>query len=765
MASPASIPSRALDPTGEPGAASHSSAKPSGEAIAITVQDDFLLELGAALGGQIAVRPVDSVATALEHLSGSRRAQILLIDSRDAADLRGDVERVHAQAPHLPLIVFAPTDSEKSVAGTLKSSNVFAVLPIPVDPRKTAAILEGALTDAVAKRSAVRGAERGGEVRAGSRAPLVPEPQAAPAAAREVSEEDPPSRKGLLVAVIAAVLALGAGAALYFRGKTHSPVVAGSVKAHNSAAGDSGARVARVTVTETSAPGASTPGTSAPDAGVSGAGAPGSSAAASDAAVTGVAAGTAGAAPAAAGPRSAAATYEAAKVPLAEGTLDELLEKARLAMRERRYTEPASNCALLYYRSALKVDPTNGEARDGMARLASVLMSRFDDAMSAAQYDEAGTAIADLKIASPGDVRLGALEGRLLQAQVNSAFADGDVDRATTLIRQAQQSGVVPASQLAKWRAALARNQTEARAAHLSNLFNARIRDGRLVDPNGDSAKYYLQQLKQLAPDDPAVERSARDLIAACLAKARDAAIAGQSAAADRWVGEAREAGMTSADLSAYQRDVAAGRAKAAAAEVDRLAQLVQDRMQNGALISPANDSAVYYLTQLQKASGNSAAVHSIGLELASRLLEQATASARAGKIEDMNADLALAKRWGADPALVQAVEQIVSGPSKAAQSGAAASPGIPPGYVPRRIHYVAPEFPEAALNSHISGSVTVEFTVDRSGRPYDVHVVQSTRRGIFNDAAVAAVSQWRFEPPPAEIPTRTVIRFVSPND
>ncbi len=756
MASPASIPSRALDPSGEPGATSHSSAKPSGEAIAITVQDDFLLELGAALGGQIAVRPVDSVATALEHLSGSRRVQILLIDSRDAADLRGDVERVHAQAPHLPLIVFASSDSEKSVAGSLKSSNVFAVLPIPVDPRKTAAILEGALTDAAAKRSAVRNAERGVEVRAGSRAPLVPEPQPAPAVAREVSEDDPPSRKGLLVAVIAAVLVLGAGTALYFRGKAHSPVVAGAVKAHNAAAGDSGARVARVTVTEIGAP---------EDASVSGAGAPGSSAAGSNVAVTGVAAGTAGAAPATAGPQSAAATYEAAKVPLAEGTLDELLEKARLAMRERRYTEPASNCALLYYRSALKVDPTNGEARDGMGRLASVVMSRFDDAMSAGRYDEAGSAVADLKIASPGDIRLGTLEGRLLQAQVNSAFADGDVDRATTLIRQAQQSGAVPASQLAKWRATLARNQNEARAAHLASLLNARIRDGRLIEPSGDSAKYYLQQLKQLTPDNPAVERSARDLIAACLAKARDAAVAGQSAAADRWVGEARQAGMTATDFSTYQRDVAAGRAQAAAAEADRLAQLVRDRMQNGALTSPANDSAVYYLTQLQRASGDSSAVHSIGLELASRLLEQATASARAGKIEEMNADLALAKRWGADPALVQAVEQIVSGPPKTAQPGEAASPGIPPGYVPRRIHYVAPEFPEAALNSHVSGSVTVEFTVDRSGRPYNVHVVQSTRRGIFNDAAVEAVSQWRFEPPPAEIPTRTVIRFVSPND
>ncbi len=738
MASPASTHSRALDTTGEPGASAHSTAKPSGEAIAITVQDDFLLELGAALGGQIAVRPVDSLATALEHLAGSRRAQILLIDSRDAADLRGDVERAHAQAAHLPLVVFAPADLEKSVAGALKSSNVFAVLPIPVDPRKTAAILEGALADAVAKRTSGRGGmERAGETRAGARAPLAPEPQPVPAATVEVSEDEPPSRKALFVAVIAAIVVLAAGAAaLYFKGRAHPAVVAG---AHKPAA--SAAAVAR----------AGSAGTlGSPANAVRSSAAPASSA--TDAAAV---------------PEVViqAASPEAAQVPLAEGTLDELLEKARLAMRERRYTEPAGNSALLYYRSALKVAPTSGEARDGMARLASLLMSRFDDAMSGGRYDEASSAIADLKIAAPGDSRLGSLEARLLQAEVNSAFADADADRAAALVRQAQESGVVPAAELAKWRAQLARDQSEARAARLVDAFNARIRDGRLVEPSNDSAKYYLQQLRELAPDNPVAVRGARDLVAACLAKARDAALAGRGGEADQWVSEARAAGMTAGELSAYQREIASDRAKAASAESDRLAQLARDRMQSGALTSPANDSALYYLSQLKSASGDGATARSIGLEFASSLLARATAAARAGKADQMNADLAVARRWGADPALVQAVEQIINGPPKSAQSTSEGGSGIPAGYLPKRTHYVAPEFPEAALDGHLSGSVTVEFTVDLSGRPQDVRVVQSKPRHVFDYAAISAVSQWRFEPPPAAIPTRTVIRFDAPSN
>jgi len=62
---------------------------------------------------------------------------------------------------------------------------------------------------------------------------------------------------------------------------------------------------------------------------------------------------------------------------LIKGKVDELLEKARLAMRERRYSEPVGDNALLYYRSAAASDPSNGEAVDGLQRVAGVLAARL----------------------------------------------------------------------------------------------------------------------------------------------------------------------------------------------------------------------------------------------------------------------------------------------------------------------------------------------------------------------------------------------------
>ena len=64
----------------------------------------------------------------------------------------------------------------------------------------------------------------------------------------------------------------------------------------------------------------------------------------------------------------------------------------------------------------------------------------------------------------------------------------------------------------------------------------------------------------------------------------------------------------------------------------------------------------------------------------------------------------------------------------------------------PGTVFQVAPEYPPEAKRNGLSGDVTVTFTVDENG---DVHGarVTGTSNEVFNDAAVRAVSRWRFEP------------------
>jgi TonB family protein len=697
--------------TSSAGTGSGSNTRPSVDVTAITTRDDFLLELGEALGGQASVRPVDSMSAALEYLSNAKRGQVLVIDTRDVSDVRADIERAHLQAAHAVVLVFTVAETEKQVGAAVKGSNVFAVLPIPLDKRKTGAVLEGAMADAVARKS-MRGPDRNVGV---SVEPFQSQIDSGPP-----SGSGGKSKMGLVVGAGVAVVAIAAGAYM-FLGKSKEPP-APTATEHKVAA-------------RPAAPTAEAP--SAEDAALA--------------------------------PRPVVETS------LVAGKVDELLERARLAMRERRYSEPVGDNALLYYRSAAAADPSNGEATDGLQRVAGVLAARFDESMNGGRFDEAGVALANFKAAAPKDSRIAGLEVRLMTAQMSKALADSNLDRANALIRQAQSSSAISADQINKWKAETTRRQEDAKVQKIASLITERIKDGRLVEPADDSAKVYIQQLHDLAPTNATTQRLTRELNAAYMRKAREAAIANKAPDVDRWITEARAGGVSASEVNSFQKELSNARQKAINAESDRLSQLARDRIRDGRLTDPLQDSAAYYINQLQGTDANNAAIGPLSHDLAAKLVERARASAQTGKGGGVvDNDLNLAKRWGADPKDILAVQQIqntpkAGGASAAARSAAAA--GVSPASLAaslKRTRYVPPEFPSKALSQRVSGAVTVEYTVDASGDTRDVRVIEATPPGVFDKAAVTAVKRWHYEPviangAPVEVPVRTSIRFELP--
>jgi TonB family protein len=670
--------------------------RPAVDVTAITSHDDFLLELGQTLGGQAAVRPVDSLEAALEAMASGKRAQVLVIDARELPDVRAMVDAAYAARPRAVLLVFAAATKERQLAAKLKGSKVFAVLPTPVDSPKTQAVLDGAIEAAMANKAAApHSAPAQSDLSIASFRPQL----TAPAAAGGDTQR--PRRMLPLLVAAAVAVALAAGGAFWFltqgAGTPTKPAVAAPPASQGAAA------------------------QSAP-------------------------------APSIAAP--------AADTSILQGKLDELLEKARLAMHERRFTEPAGDNALLYYRSAVAADGSNGEARDGLQRVAGVLGSRFDEALSAARFEEAALTLADLKLASPGDARVGAFEQRFYSTVIARALADGNIDRATAYVRQAQQSTNLPAEQIAKWRADIARRQEDAKETRLSGLIEDRIRDGRLTEPD-DSAKSYMQELQSAAPASATTERVARELTGAYLRKAREAALAKNNADEERWLGEARVNGAKPADILAFQKDLTGAKQKAAQAESERLAQLARERIQDGRLTDPAQDSAAYYLTQIQSSDPTSASLADASHQLAQALLVRARATAQAGKAAD--ADLAQARRWGADPKDLAAVQQL-PGPKA---SGAAVDPATLAASL-KKVRNTPPEYPVSALQKRLAGSVTLVFTVDTHGGTRDVHVIEATPPGVFDQAAIDAVKHWRYAPmlvegSAVEVPVTTRVRFELP--
>jgi periplasmic protein TonB len=684
-----------------PGAATGiapASSLPAVDVTAITTRDDFLLELGQTLGGHAAVRPVESIDAALPHLSSTRRAQVLVIDARGVAELRAAADAAHAEAPHAVVLVFTEASAEAKASTALKGSKVFAVLPLPVDARKTQAVFEGAVADAQQRKDDAPTDEVQAHLSIGAFRPV-------PASAEAAGTDDGGSsdkRKLLMIGgAAAAAVALAAVAwFLHSKGAPATPVTPAATVANT-------------------------------------------------------------AAPPAADDKSAAALPAAplADTSILKGKVDDLLEKARLAMHERRYAEPTGDNALLYFRSAAAADANNGEARDGLQRVAGVLAGRFDEALNAGRFDEAALILANFRAAEPADPRVGSFTQRLAVIQVSRAIADGNLERAAALVRQAQQSGAVPAEQIARWRADLARHQEDSKVQHLAVLVGDRIRDGKLTDAD-DSARSYAQQLTTLAPGNPVTLRAVHDLITAYLHKAREAAVAKNASDQEHWLSQAREAGMKPNEVATFQRDLANSRQKASQAEGERLMQTFRDRLGSGALTDPAQDSAAWYLSQVQTASPNDSAVAQGSHDLAGKLLERARAALLAGKSGD--ADLAAARHWGADAASVNAIQQLSQAKAQAPINAAALASKL------KQTRTSNPEYPPSALSHHVSGSVLLTYTVDTSGVTRDVHVIEATPPGVFDTAAVNAIRRWRYAPmvvdgTAIEVPVKTQVRFELP--
>lgn len=65
----------------------------------------------------------------------------------------------------------------------------------------------------------------------------------------------------------------------------------------------------------------------------------------------------------------------------------------------------------------------------------------------------------------------------------------------------------------------------------------------------------------------------------------------------------------------------------------------------------------------------------------------------------------------------------------------------------PELVYAVEPEYPRAALEDSIEGSVILIVVIDETGNVLQVLVKRSIPPGLFDDAAINAVKQWKYKP------------------
>jgi TonB family protein len=178
-------------------------------------------------------------------------------------------------------------------------------------------------------------------------------------------------------------------------------------------------------------------------------------------------------------------------------------------------------------------------------------------------------------------------------------------------------------------------------------------------------------------------------------------------------------------------------------------------------LLTPAEDSARYHVQRMLETDPASELARQARELLVTEMLAR---SAQAVEALDMDA----ARTW------IDEAERLAenAGPVAAARQRmndaliAMESAKRLPASELTVLDYVPPEYPRNALQRGIEGWVDVEFTVAPDGTTRDIVVTDASNSTYFRDEAIAAVSQWRFEPrifmnQPIAQQTYTRLRFV----
>jgi protein TonB len=449
--------------------------------------------------------------------------------------------------------------------------------------------------------------------------------------------------------------------------------------------------------------------------------------------------------PAAAAPASGKAPA-GATAPAA--SLDEVLEKARLAMDERRYIEPAKNNALEHFRTVLQLDPGNAEATEGLKRLGGLLIARARTALDERRFDNALAELEAARSIDPNDQRLVEVDARLdsmraqtALAQIQATLAAQNFDRAQSLLEAAQKDALLPPAQIAQLTKDLESKRRSVTVNRLASAAEARLNSGRLVTPAGDSAKDAIKDLRDAGASSDLITRLNNELNQKLLAAARDAAAKGDQAAVAANLAAARENGVSAAVINAAQRDITAASQKQQRTNDDiaRFAKAAQDRLASGNLIQPANDSAVSNAERLRLLDVRHPTTVQVVRDVRTRLISEARARLQGGRPADAAALLDAAESLGGDADLGDLRAAVAN--AQQAVATAAAAPKLPPLKMTRPPR---PKYPTSAKG--VDGWVRVEFYVTPEGRTERVRVLSSEPAGLFDAAAISAMEGARFE-------------------
>ena len=407
------------------------------------------------------------------------------------------------------------------------------------------------------------------------------------------------------------------------------------------------------------------------------------------------------------------------------------------AFNQGKLLEPAGESALDYYRSALALDPKSDAAKAGIRSVADKILQRAEVALTSEKVEEA---IRNIELARDID----ASHPRL-------AFMD------TQIARERERLKLSLAA------------ETGNRIRTLVNQAIDRMDSGRLLTPAGNTASDAVLEARRLDPTDPTVAQTIRDLTAQLIDEARKSLASSKTDEAQAYINAARRLGSAGSALATVERALAdatrtsgTGSASAPSAttaarrtqstppaagsgpNVDGFIADARQRLTEGKLIDPAGASAKDAILALRDAAPTRPEVEELSRNLSNRLINSSKAAASQKAYDRASQLLTASREVGAkynEAAIAQAERDLAAAREATSQQTIVSAATL------TRIKTVNPVYPEAARKRGVEGWVELAFTVQPNGSVDDVEVRNASPAEIFDEAAVRAIRQWRFEP------------------
>ncbi|MFW2403723.1 MAG: TonB family protein [Gammaproteobacteria bacterium] len=267
----------------------------------------------------------------------------------------------------------------------------------------------------------------------------------------------------------------------------------------------------------------------------------------------------------------------------------------------------------------------------------------------------------------------------------------------------------------------------------LLDAANERMDEGRLLEPEEDSARHYLGELEAIASDSPELQQAKLRLANLMLLEAMVAITDERFNVAENWIATTRELQVPDAMIERYEQELQDARDAKATRASESL----------GAIFASATPAAIL-------------ADPDVSFDTSTETRSMATVDA------DMVAQpttLAMVLP-GAAPTPEGATAALPT-PEAEPDPG----PVIMPISAFEFRRFVEPERPSGPFARNKEGWVEVRFRVNEKGKPIEIEISDSEPADVFDQAALSAIRKWRFEPylvggQPAVMSTGVRLRF-----